>query len=50
MVNEIGFSTPYDGQSYADGQSFSGDPETDPWLWKDRVVQEKKLTYGTFFN
>ena len=50
MVNEWGFSTPYDGLGYADGQSFSGDPDTDPWIWKDRVTQEKKLAYGAFFN
>ncbi len=24
----------------------SGDPETDPWQWKDRAAEEKKLAYG----
>lgn len=53
-VNELGvmaFSRPLPGfPSLADetpGQNwFTGDPDTDPWCWKDRAVQEKKLAYG----
>ena len=24
----------------------TGDPETDPWCWKDRAAQEKKMAFG----
>lgn len=28
------------------GQWHTGDPETDPWRWKDRAAEEKKLAFG----
>jgi hypothetical protein len=28
----------------------TGDPDTDPWQWKDRAAQEKKLAYGCILN
>lgn len=49
-VNELGFITPFSEGTGADGQSFTGDPDTDPWLWKERAAREKKLAYGSFFN
>lgn len=30
-------------------QLFSKNPETDPWLWKDRCCAEKKIAFGDFF-
>jgi hypothetical protein len=63
-VNEAGFWTPF--TNYIDqqiftfhyppekeprvGQSYTGDPDTDPEIWKIRAVKEKKLAYGNFFN
>ncbi|MDQ7827341.1 MAG: hypothetical protein RDV48_31395 [Candidatus Eremiobacteraeota bacterium] len=29
-----------------EGQWHTGDRETDPWCWKDRAAEEKKLAYG----
>jgi hypothetical protein len=31
-------------------QWHTGDPETDPWQWKDRVAQEKRLAFGCLLN
>lgn len=31
-------------------QWHTGDPVTDPWLWKDRAAQEKRLAYGCILN
>lgn len=53
--NELGFCA-FGGQ-FADGfpmleheteetQWHTGDPETDPWQWKDRAAQEKELAFG----
>ena len=28
----------------------TGDPDTDPWQWKDRASSEKKLAYGCILN
>lgn len=28
------------------GAWHTGDPETDPWCWKDRAAEEKKLAFG----
>ncbi len=30
----------------ADGQWHTGDPETDPWQWKDRIAVEKRAAFG----
>jgi hypothetical protein len=30
----------------AESQWHTGDPETDPWQWKDRAAMEKKLAFG----
>jgi hypothetical protein len=29
-----------------DSQWHTGDPETDPWQWKDRAAEEKRAAYG----
>jgi hypothetical protein len=29
---------------------FTGDPEIDPWLWKNRAPQEKKLAFGNILG
>ena len=34
----------------SESQWWTNDPDLDPWLWKDRVAEEKKLAYGAFFN
>jgi hypothetical protein len=62
-VNEYGFWTPY--TNYFDqkiftfhsqdilpriGQCYIGDPDTDPEVWKTRVVKEKKLACGHFLT
>ncbi len=30
----------------ADAQWHTGDPDTDPWQWKDRAAAEKRLAFG----
>lgn len=58
-VTELGFLFPPDktlkgfptmDDFVPQGQWWTNDPELDPWLWKDRVAEEKRLAYGTFFN
>jgi len=51
-VNEAGFCTPFANYigSDADEQSYSGDPDTDPRVWRTRATQEKKLACGYYFN
>ncbi len=58
-VIELGFLFPQDKDTrgfptindfVSEGQWWTNDPELDPWLWKDRVAEEKKLAYGSFFN
>ncbi|AIQ65371.1 hypothetical protein PSTEL_21850 [Paenibacillus stellifer] len=58
-VTELGFLFPPDktlkgfptiNDFVPESQWWTNDPELDPWLWKDRVAEEKKLAYGTFFN
>lgn len=49
-VNEIGFFLPIEGfpstGSYIKGgQQWSGKPDLDPWVWKDRAPADKKLAY-----
>lgn len=37
-------------ESYIEeGQYRTGNPDYDPWIWKDRASEEKKLVYGPFF-
>ncbi|HHV60646.1 MAG TPA: hypothetical protein GXX49_10250 [Clostridiaceae bacterium] len=53
-VNELGFMALSDiltGFPSLSGETpkgcwHSGDPETDPWCWKDRVAEEKQLAFG----
>ncbi|HEX2925118.1 MAG TPA: hypothetical protein VHP38_02490 [Ruminiclostridium sp.] len=53
-VNELGFmalSNIVDGfpslaSETSKFQWHTGDPETDPWQWKDRAADEKKLAFG----
>ncbi|HEX3075845.1 MAG TPA: hypothetical protein VHQ24_03130 [Lachnospiraceae bacterium] len=58
-VCELGFLMPKDKDIkgfpiledfVSENQWWTNDPDTDPWLWKDRVAEEKKLAYGAFFN
>ena len=57
-VIELGFLFPPDKDTkgfptindfVSEGQWWTNNPELDPWLWKDRVAEEKKLAYGSFF-
>lgn len=53
-VNELGFMAFSDilpGLPSLFGETpgenwHTGDPETDPWQWKDRAAEEKKLAFG----
>lgn len=51
-VNEAGFLTPFSSYLPPDiaGQEYTGDPETDPRIWRTRAAQEQKLACGYFFN
>jgi len=58
QVNELGFlpmsgltpGLPSLGDLTPDGNWHTGDPDTDPWQWKDRAAREKKLAYGCILN
>ncbi len=53
-VNELGFMTLSRlalGLPSLEGETpghiwHSGNPDTDPWCWKDRAAQERRLAYG----
>ena len=53
-VNELGFIAfsnalpgfPSLTQETPGGIWFTGNPDTDPWHWKDRAAEEKKLSFG----
>lgn len=53
-VNELGFMAfsnalpgfPSLTEETPGGIWHTGDPETDPWRWKDRAAEEKKLAFG----
>ena len=53
-VNELGFmffSNVMDGMPSLVSETpywawHTGDPETDPWRWKDRAAEEKRLAFG----
>jgi len=53
-VDSLGFMTlssvlpgfPSLSDETAEENWHTGDPETDPWVWKDRVVKEKRLAFG----
>lgn len=53
-VDELGFMTlshvlpglPSLGEETPQDHWHTGDPDTDPWHWKDRAAQEKRLAYG----
>jgi hypothetical protein len=53
-VEELGFmplshmleGLPWLGSETFDSQWHTGDPETDPWRWKDRAAEDKLLAYG----
>lgn len=58
-VNELGFISSSNGIAKGfpcindfvpETQWWTGDPDLDPWGWKDRAAGEKKLAYGTFFE
>ena len=57
-VNELGFlpmsglapGLPSLGDLTPGGSWHTGDPDTDPWQWKDRAAREKKLAYGCILN
>lgn len=54
-VNELGF-LPFSGRfpegfpllqsETTEEQWHTGDPETDPWQWKDRAAQDRELAFG----
>jgi hypothetical protein len=51
IVNENAFYTPFTNYiGSIEGQDYSGDPDTDPRLWRTRAAQEKKLACGYYFN
>ncbi len=58
QVNQLGFlpmsglapGLPALGDLTPDGSWHTGDPDTDPWQWKDRAAREKKLAYGCILN
>lgn len=51
-VDELGFmalsnrALPALFAEIPDNSAFTGDPDTDAWIWKDRAAEEKKLAYG----
>jgi hypothetical protein len=53
-INQLGFmpmgtiltGLPSLSAETADSQWHTGDNETDPWRWKDRVAEEKSAAYG----
>lgn len=53
-VDELGFMSlsalgsvlPMLSQETSGAAWHTGDPETDPWQWKDRAAHEKRLAYG----
>ncbi len=58
FVNELGF-LPISGLARGlpsldnflpDDVWHTGDPDTDPWQWKDRASQDKQLAYGCILN
>lgn len=48
-TNELGLLKDCDNYIEED-QYWTGDPNYDPWVWKDRASGEKKLIYGPFFS
>jgi len=57
-VNELGFVAnsnmlagfPQVSDFSHESQWWTGDPETDPWMWQARSAREKKLVYGSFYR
>ncbi len=53
-VDDLGFMTlssilpgfPSLGEETPGGNWHTGDPDTDPWCWKDRAAKEKRLAFG----
>ena len=51
-VNELGFMSlgcrafPALFEEASNKGAWTGDPDIDPWLWKDRAAEEKKVAYG----
>jgi hypothetical protein len=58
QVNQLGFlpmsglvpGLPSLGDLTPGGSWHTGDPDTDPWQWKDRAAREKALAYGCILN
>ena len=49
-VEELGFLGPFSINFVPDEQVWCGDPELDPWFWKERAAREKRLAHGSFFG
>lgn len=57
-INEIGFlplfANEIEGFSAEEHVSpdfwWTGDPEQDPWLWRERIARSEEVAYGKFFN
>lgn len=53
-VNDLGFMAlsnilpgfPFLSEETPEENWHTGDPETDPWQWKDRAAEEKQLAFG----
>jgi hypothetical protein len=58
LIEEIGFLTLFEnnipGMSVMDITKrkywFEGDPENDPWEWREQIAAEGRIAYGKFFN
>ena len=57
-VREIGFLPLFRGEipgfsaeeHTADGVWFTGDPEHDPWIWREEIARAGEIAYGKFFG
>jgi hypothetical protein len=57
-IDELGFMTlspvltglPSLSAETLESQWHTGDPETDPWRWKDRAAEDKAAAYGCILN
>lgn len=57
-INEIGFlplfANEIEGFSAEEHVSpdfwWTGDPEQDPWIWRERIARSEEVAYGKFFN
>ena len=49
-VEELGFLGPFTINIVPENQVWCGDPELDPWFWKERAAQDKRLAHGAFYG